>query len=138
MAITLIDQLPFVRRELSDLPEDYATDEIVYQSTEQAYALIQKVITVDDFDDVYISHCTVTLSAYYVYLDYTSLAERQLGTLPPTVLIRLRELKRKARSFINTIANDQLDEDLSIDMSLLTIAPIAIGITDSSADGYID
>lgn len=136
MAITLIDQLPFVRRELSDLPEDYATDEIVYQSTEQAYALIQKVITVDDFDDVYISHCTVTLSAYYVYLDYTSLAERQLGTLPPTVLIRLRELKRKARSFINTIANDQLDEDLSVDMSLLTIAPIAIGITESVADGY--
>lgn len=135
MAIVLAEQLPFIRRELSDIPEDFASDSILMQSAEAAWLHIQKLVDITDQDDDYLSHCIAILGAYYVYLNYTSLAEIQLGTLPPTSFIKMSELKSKARTFIGLVSEVSLDKDLNIDKSNLGYAPPIVGITDSVADG---
>lgn len=135
MAIVLAEQLPFIRRELSDIPEDYASDSILMQSAESAWFHVQKLVEVADQDDDYLSHCIAMLGAYYVYLNYTSLAEIQLGTLPPTSLIKMAELKTKARTFIGLISEGTLDKDLNMDEANMKYAPTIIGITESVADG---
>ena len=135
MAIVLAEQLPFIRRELSDIPEDYASDSILMQSAESAWLHIQKLVEVADQDDDYLSHCIAMLGAYYVYLNYTSLAEIQLGTLPPTSFIKMSELKSKARTFIGLVSEGSLDKNLNMDESNMKYAPSIIGITASVTDG---
>ena len=117
MTITPSSLLFNVRRELSDVPEDHADDAIIYQMTVQANDFCSEVIDVASEDESYIEHCVITLAAYFVYLNYTSLTERQLGTIPPTTVIRLNELRRKAYVFISKVTIETIDEYFNIDDS---------------------
>lgn len=117
-----------VRRELSDVPEDYMTDIQVFQGIEQAYQLVTKLVDTDT-DDTYRAHCIVMLAAYYAYLSYTSLAETMLGTLPVSAAVRLRDIRKKAYVFISMVSSYNLDNDFNIIES--KSRPIANAMTQS-------
>lgn len=123
-----------LRRDLSDLPEDYASDALVYQSIDQAWNFIQTVVDIDVASESTIGHCIVALGSYFTYLSYTSLVERRLGDLPQSTRLRLNELKQKAVIFINSISEFQLDENLSIVADLSRIKPNQISYLDSVMD----
>ena len=136
MTITPSSLLFNVRRELSDVPEDHADDAIIYQMTVQANDFCNEVIDVASEDESYIEHCVITLAAYFVYLNYTSLTERQLGTIPPTTVIRLNELRRKAYVFISKVTIETIDEYFNIDDSGdVKVRPNALGLVEKVSYG---
>lgn len=133
MAVELSALIHNTRLELSDIPEDHAGDEIIYQSITQAEAYVGKIVDITDVADSYLSHCYVCLAAYYVYLNYTSVAEqRDLDAV--TMSIRLADLKNKARIFINQISEFDLDDNLNVSLRSLFVTPLSTGLTTSVDD----
>jgi|LGVE01.1.fsa_nt_gb hypothetical protein len=125
-----------VRRELSDIPDDHADDTIIEQMTVQANDFCGTIIDVASEDDSYIEHCVVTLAAYFVYLNYTSLTERRLGTIPQTAVIRLTELRRKAYTFISKVATEPIDEYFNVDDSEdVNVRPTSLGLVNTVSHG---
>lgn len=125
MTIVLSTIMDSVRRELSDITDDWITDRQIHQSTDQANKLITKIVPSDVDESMKVLAIQV-LSAYYTYLVYTSVAEQRLGQLPETVITRLNALAGKARSFISLISNVELNDDLTIATRTLDISPVII------------
>ena len=134
MTVELSSLIHNTRLELSDIPEDHASDEIVYQSLSQAVAYIGKICDITVVADSYLSHCYVCLSAYYTYLNYTALAEKKFGASEAVNYTRLAELKDKARVFLSPISNFILDANLNISSTNARITPISTGLI-TSVDG---
>jgi hypothetical protein len=132
MTIDLNQLVIPVRGTLSDVPADYLTDDQLYDEVDKAYVFCNKVIE-SGTSESYISKCIVTLAAYYAYINYTSLSERQLGTLPPTSAIRLKALKGVAASFLQLVSIYPLTDDLTIDKDRIT-NPAGITLTYSVLD----
>lgn len=131
MAINLSTLITPVRTDLADLPVDYIRDISVFQSIRQADKFIETIIK-EDVEEDYRIYCTIVLGAYYTYLNYTDIAEKRLGHLPSTTLVRLNELKKKARMFLLNISNIGLTEDLMpTGEGLKNIRPIGIGLIDT-------
>lgn len=133
LALDLPSLIFDVRAGISDIPGEYATDNQVHRALKLANAFVNKVRdqTIDEDDD-FLKNCVIVLAIYYAYLGYTSLAERQLGTLPPTAAVRVKALRELAASFLQLISVVPLTEDLLIDSSSYRDTPgIAFGITNS-------
>ena len=133
MAVELSALIHNTRLELSDIPEDHAGDEIIYQSITQAEAYVGKIVDTTDVADSYLSHCYVCLAAYYVYLNYTSVAE-QRDLDPVAMSIRLPDLKNKARVFLNQISEFDIDSNLNISLVSMLTTPNSIGLVDGVDD----
>ena len=128
MTVELSSLIHNTRLELSDIPEDHASDEIVYQSLSQAVAYIGKICDITDVADSYLSHCYVCLAAYYTYLNYTSLAEKKFGVSEAINYVRLGALKDKAITFINFISTFKIDANLNVSANSLRLTPNVIGL----------
>lgn len=133
MVIILSNQIDDVRRELSDITEDWVTDRQVYQAINQANKLITQIVP-STVDESMKTLAIQVLSAYYTYLTYTSIAEQRLGQLPETTIIRLNALSGKARSFMSLISNIELNDDLTIATRTLDVSPVVI----SKGNGVMD
>lgn len=133
MVIILSDQLDDVRRELSDITEDWVTDRQVYQAIDQANKLITQIVP-STVDESMKTLAIQVLSAYYTYLVYTSMAEQRLGQLPETVITRLNALSGKARSFMSLISNVELNDDLTIATRTLDMSPVVISLGNGVMD----
>jgi hypothetical protein len=107
-----------VRSTLSDVPREFLTDKQILVELEKAQAFCDQ-IAITGTDEEYLAKCYEVLATYYSYINYTTLAERQLGTLPPTSKIRLDALRRVAVAFLQLVSMYPLDEDLLIDTSEL-------------------
>ena len=134
MVIELSTLIYKTRLELSDIPEDHASDEIIFQSLSQAVAYVAKIVNIPDVEDSYLSFCYMFLAAYYTYLNYTALVERQMGEVPSINYTRLDELKNKARVFLNQVSDFTIDSNLNISAATLFTTPTSTGLVTSVDD----
>lgn len=118
-----------VRRELADIPEDHAADEVINQQLEHGWQYIQVIVDVPNEDENYINHCLIILSAYFTYLEYTSLAERNLGELPPGSKTKIDALRHKAWIFLEKVSITKLNPDLTYDETAMSVVPNVVDIT---------
>jgi len=118
MAIELSNLILEVRTILSDIDIQYDADEIVYNDIIRADKFVEMIV-IPNVEESYLKEAIVAVAAYYNYVTYTSLAERQLGELPPTSLVRIRALRSIARNFLLPISEYPLDEELNIDTKTL-------------------
>jgi len=126
--------IPEVRSSLSDVPTEFLTDIQIRNELEKAEAFCL-AICVPTISEAYLVHCITVVATYYCYINYTSLSERQLGTLPPTSFIRLNALRQVAVSFLQLVSQYPLTDDLTLDMksykesntAAITFTPSVIG-----------
>jgi len=124
-----------VRRQLNDVPEDFLTDEAIFQALRQADAYLS-LIVIDELDDTYRNHCLVLLASYFAYSIYVSSVERGLGSIPAASEVRLRHLQKLAYTAIRPVAKIPIREDLTIDTDALADArPAVASLTESVLDG---
>lgn len=132
MAINLASLVLRVQAVLSDLPSDYATDEQIYIDLKTAREYLDSIKRTGYSDDSFEEETLVRLGAYLTYTNYTSLAERQLGSVPQTTDIKLQTLRRMALAFMRRMSDFPLKDDLSVDSSTaLTSYAVASGNVDS-------
>lgn len=122
-----------VRRQLNDVPEDYLSDETIYQALTQADQYLSKVFD-SSVDTTYREHCLVVLAAYYAYAMYVSSIERGLGGMPAAAEVRFRMLRELALSLIRLASKFNIRDDFSIDESVME-RPIVGRLTGSVLDG---
>ena len=118
MAVDLRPIISRVRSTLSDVPREFLTDKQIMIELEKAQAFCDAIL-VEGTTDNFTAMCYEVVSAYYAYINYTTLSERQLGTLPPTSKIRLDALRRTAVSFLQLASSYPIDENMLIDKDTL-------------------
>lgn len=134
MTINLNSLISEVRSTLSDVPTEYITDIQIRNELGKAQAFCD-VLVDSDTTESYLSKCIVVVATYYAYINYTTLSERQLGTLPPTAKIRLDALRGVAISFLQLVSQYPIDENLMLDMDTLSKTNTAsISLTMSALD----
>jgi len=119
-----------VRQKLSDVPIDYDDDGLVLNDIEDARVFVLSVVmaeaTIED-----INNCTVNLAAFKNYLTYTSIAERRLGEMPTSALVKLDALRKNARSCLSLVSKYPLAEDLSVDLTAIKGGAVCGGLSPS-------
>ncbi len=127
-----------VRSGISDLPEDFASDVQIYKDLKEADAFVTAVAR-SDVDSNLKMLSIVRLCRYYTYLNYTSLAEATLGTMPTTAPIKLEAYRQGALSFLRLITAYPLTDDLQVDETRIsgriTVNMLSTSILD---DEYYD
>jgi len=132
MAINIASLILRVQAVLSDLPSNYCTDEQIYVDLKTSKVYLDSIKRDGYSDDVFEEETLVRLGAYFTYTNYTSLAERQLGTIPTTTDIKLQTLRRMALAFMRQMSDFQINDDLSVDKAKEAKAyTVAIGVTES-------
>jgi hypothetical protein len=117
--------IPLVRASLSDIATEFITDDQVTYDLIRAKVFVE-AITGSTSDSVYMGQCITAVATYYSYVNYTTLAERDLGTLPPTAQVRISTLRRIAASLLQPISLYPLTEELTLDVDTLNIPVAAI------------
>jgi hypothetical protein len=125
--------VPMVRGSLSDIPSEQITKKQILYDLLRAKVFVE-TITGSTSDSVYMGQCIVSVATYYSYVNYTTLAERDLGTLPPTAQVRISTLRRIAAALLQPIAIYPITDDLTLDIDSLNIPVAAIGLTYSIMD----
>ena len=124
-----------VRARLSDVPIDWDDDSLIYLDLKDAYEFVN-MVSMDGVADSYKENCIVNLAAFYNYLTYTSMAERRMGEMPTTSLIKLDALRSKAKSCLSLISKYPLLDDLSVDLEALNATPVAGSLVSSIIADY--
>lgn len=117
MTIDLSELILDVQVSLSDLPSTYCTDEQIFYDLVTAKEYIDSIKSTTFSDESFEKKTLSRLGAYYTYINYTSLAERQMGTIPQASLIKIDILRRIALSFIRQLTNLKINDDMSVDAS---------------------
>jgi hypothetical protein len=139
MTIYLNSLISEVRSTLSDVPTTFLTDSQILNELEKAQTFCVAIV-VSTTTESYLEKCIIVVATYYSYINYTTLSERQLGTLPPTSKIRLDALRRVAISFLQLVSNYPIDENLLLDVTILKdskVAAISLSIS-AVNDDYPD
>ena len=111
MAISLPSLISRVRVALADVPTDMMDDIQVYRDIQRADDFIDEMIRSGTTETMQ-EHTIVNLAAYYSYINYTSLAERQLGNVPAAAYLRIAALKEIALAFLRLISDVPLTDNL--------------------------
>lgn len=116
MTVNLSALLFRVRSMVAEIDIRNMDDLEMFREVQKAYYFIEKIksSTVTDTD---LEVPIICLAAYYSHVNYTLLNARQIGTIDETVIIRQQELKKIARAMLQTITENVIAEDLSIDNS---------------------
>lgn len=134
MAIDLASLILDVQVSLSDIPDNYATDEQLYDSIKMAHAYI------DTLKDSTVTEALETkairaLATYFAYVNYTSLVERTRGEVMQASAIKLAALQRIAVSFLRRITTLAINDDTTVDQSAGSKKVwAAVGLTMSTLD----
>lgn len=115
MVIDLSDLILEVQVSLSDLPENYGTDEQIYFDLKTAYTYVMDILSSDVTDQNLVEQTIIRVGAYFTYMNYTSLAERKLGEVPVTMQTKVDALRRLAVMMVRRITNLKIKDDLTID-----------------------
>lgn len=115
MAISLNSLIQDVRTTLSDVPDEFLSNDQIYVELDKANVFCDEIL-ISTTTDAFREKCVFALATYYAYINYTTLAERQLGTLPPTSKIRLDALRNVALSFLQLKSEYPLSDNLTLDM----------------------
>lgn len=122
-----------VRSSLSDIPAEYITKTQIQNDLIRAKVFCE-AITGSTSDSVYMGQCIVAVATYYSYVNYTTLAERNLGTLPPTAEVRIKALRRIAASLLQPASIYPITDDLTLNVEALNIPVAAVCFTPSVLD----
>lgn len=114
MAIDLAELILEVQTSLSDLPDNYCNDEAIFKELETSQEYIGSIKRTTYSDESFEKKGIARLAAYFVYVNYTSLAERQMGTIPQATIIKTDVLRRIALAFIRQMSDLTIDDDLSV------------------------
>jgi hypothetical protein len=137
MAIDLASMILDVQVSLSDIPDNYATDEQLYDSIKMAHAYIDtlKDTTVTEALE---AKAIRALATYFAYVNYTSLVERTRGEVTQASAIKLAALQRIAVSFLRRITTLAINDDTTVDQSAgAKKVCAAVGLTMSTLDADI-
>ncbi len=137
MAIDLASMILDVQVSLSDIPDNYATDEQLYDSIKMAHAYIDtlKDTTVTEALE---AKAIRALATYFAYVNYTSLVERTRGEVTQASAIKLAALQRIAVSFLRRITTLAINDDTTVDQSAgAKKVWAAVGLTMSVTDADI-
>lgn len=137
MAIDLASMILDVQVSLSDIPDNYATDEQLYDSIKMAHAYIDtlKDTTVTEALE---AKAIRALATYFAYVNYTSLVERTRGEVTQASSIKLAALQRIAVSFLRRITTLAINDDTTVDQSAgAKKVWAAVGLTMSVTDADI-
>lgn len=137
MAIDLASMILDVQVSLSDIPDNYATDEQLYDSIKMAHAYIDtlKDSTVTEALE---AKAIRALATYFAYVNYTSLVERTRGEVTQASAIKLAALQRIAVSFLRRITTLAINDDTTVDQSAgAKKVWAAVGLTMSTLDADI-
>jgi len=115
MTIILAELILGVQTALSDLPDNFCSDEQIHSDLITAQEYIDSIKIVTFADEEFEKQAITRLGAYFTYTNYTSLAERQMGTIPQASLIKTDVLRRIALAFIRQLTNLKINDDLSVD-----------------------
>lgn len=125
MAIDLDELAPLVRSSLSDIPNSFLTDDQLTNELDKANVFCNAIVA-EDTAESYLEKCIVVVATYYAYVNYTSLAEKQIGTLPPSSAIRVKELRTIAVSFLSFVSAVPITSDLLMDTEKLNNSRISV------------
>ena len=135
MAIDLASMILDVQVSLSDIPDNYATDEQLYDSIKMAHAYIDtlKDSTVTEALE---AKAIRALATYFAYVNYTSLVERTRGEVTQASAIKLAALQRIAVSFLRRITTLAINDDTTVDQKagadkLWAAVGLTMSVTDS-------
>lgn len=131
MTITPDSLILTVRGEVANIPVDYVDDYQVYSEIKSAMVFVNEIVRKDAITEQ-VKEAIVKLSAYYVYVNYTSMAEKALGELPRTAYIQLEVKRAKALTYLRMISSVPLNNNLTIDMDLFRKSTvITVGLSSS-------
>ena len=137
MAIDLSLLILDVQVSLSDIPDNYATDEQLYDSIKMADAYITSLIDIVITEDLH-KKAIRALATYFAYVNYTSLVERSRGEVSQASSIKLAALQRIAVSFLRRITTLAINDDTTVNQDALAKKLYAgIGLTTSVIDSNI-
>jgi hypothetical protein len=137
MAIDLARLILDVQVSLSDIPDNYATDEQLYDSIKMAKGYIDTLIDIDVTEDLE-AKAIRALATYFAYVNYTSLVERTRGEVSQASSIKLAALQRIAVSFLRRITTLAINDDTTVDQKAgSTKVWAAVGLTISTLDSNI-
>jgi len=104
----------YIRQELSDVPEEYVSDEVILRSLQKADRFLDLVLR-SDVDADTREECLFSLATYFTYLNYTSVVARGLGSTPEYSDERAERLRNIALMFIRPNSDFVINDDLTID-----------------------
>lgn len=116
MAVDLALLILDVQISLSDIPDNYATDEQLYDSLKMAHAYIDSLIDESVSEDLE-AKAIRALATYFAYVNYTSLVERTRGEVTQASSIKLAALQRIAVSFLRRITTLAINDDTTVDQN---------------------
>ncbi len=137
MAIDLASMILDVQVSLSDIPDNYATDEQLYDSIKMAHAYIDTLKDTTVTEELE-AKAIRALATYFAYVNYTSLVERTRGEVTQASAIKLAALQRIAVSFLRRITTLAINDDTTVDQSAgAKKVWAAVGLTMSVTDADI-
>jgi hypothetical protein len=75
VTIELSESVISTRGQVSDIPEEYCTDIQVYRELENAKKFVDQVVDVANMEEDDIRSIYEAVAAYYVYVNWTGIAE---------------------------------------------------------------
>lgn len=121
-----------VQVSLSDIPDNYATDEQLYDSLKMAQAYVDSLKNIDVTEELEIKAIR-SLASFYAYVNYTSLVERTRGEVTQASSIKLAALQRIAVSFLQRITTLPIKDDTTVDRTAISKQSCAVvGLTKSA------
>lgn len=131
MAVDLALLILDVQVSLSDIPDNYATDEQLYDSLKMAQAYVDSVKDPQTIESLEIKAIR-SLATYFAYVNYTSLVERTRGEVSQASSIKLAALQRIAVSFLRRITTLEINDDTTVNQTAASKKMwAAVGITKS-------
>lgn len=116
MAIDLHSLITEVRDGLSDIPFDMIDDKLIYKDLEDAYDFILEIAR-EDATERTIRRCVIRYGTFISYRNYTSLAERRLGSMPQSASLQIQTLLMQTYNCLSLISKYPLNPDLSLDIN---------------------
>jgi hypothetical protein len=114
MAIDLAALILDVQVSLSDIPDNYATDEQLYDSIKMAKGYVDSIKDIDATESLE-RQAIRSLATYFAYVNYTSLVERTRGQVNQASSIKLAALQRIAVGFLRRITTLRINDDTTVD-----------------------
>lgn len=128
MAFELAPLILDVQVSLSDVPDNYMTDEQIYDSLKMAQAYVDSIKDEGVLESLEVKAIR-SLATYFAYVNYTSLVERTRGEVPQMSSIKLAVLQKIAVAFLRRITTLIINDDVTIDQSKSGRKCATVGLT---------
>lgn len=109
--------IPNVRQSLGGLPYEILTDAQIWAELKRAWAFVENINESENVSLV--KKATIALAIYYTYVNYSSLAEDRVGSLPTAAVPKYVVFRDIALSYLRMITSMPLNDKLVVDIELM-------------------